>query len=175
MSDKTRPTVTYEPAGGPAGKGEGPADEPLKKVVEDYNDGTVGNTDAAGLAEIGRAAFLLRSPKDANQAFNESEKADKKRPETLFWRADLFLDRDAVRDRRRHRFVEQRGLDAEKFRRFGNGVAHAHPAMALLPRAAHDLAQTGEEAERQIEALGPSLGVVPDAGSLGLRAASPDR
>jgi tetratricopeptide (TPR) repeat protein len=69
------------------------ADDPLHKVIDDYNDGTVGNTDAAGLAEIGRAAFLLRSPKDANTAFNESERADKKRVETLLWRAELFLDK----------------------------------------------------------------------------------
>jgi tetratricopeptide (TPR) repeat protein len=69
------------------------ADDPLHKVVDEYNDGSVTNTDAVGLAEIGRAAFLLRSPKDANTAFNESERADKKRVETLLWRAELFLDK----------------------------------------------------------------------------------
>jgi tetratricopeptide (TPR) repeat protein len=69
------------------------ADDPLHKVVDDYNDGSVTSTDAVGLADIGRAAQLLRSPKDANQAFNESERADKKRVETLLWRAELFLDK----------------------------------------------------------------------------------
>lgn len=69
------------------------ADEPLKKVVEDYNDNTITSTDAEGLAQVGRAAFLLRYAKDSNQAFKESEKADKKRVETLLWEAELFLDK----------------------------------------------------------------------------------
>jgi Tfp pilus assembly protein PilF len=69
------------------------AEDPLHKVVDEYNDGSVGSNDAAGLADIGRAAYLLRSPKDANQAFNESERVDKKRVETLLWRAELFLDK----------------------------------------------------------------------------------
>jgi tetratricopeptide (TPR) repeat protein len=70
------------------------ADEPLKKVIEDYNDNTIDDTkDAEGLAEVGRAAYLLRSPKDANQAFKKSESVDKKRVETLLWEAELFLDK----------------------------------------------------------------------------------
>ncbi|HVJ90012.1 MAG TPA: tetratricopeptide repeat protein [Labilithrix sp.] len=69
------------------------ADEPLKKIIEDYNDDTITQTDAEGLAMVGRAAFLLRSPKDANAAFKESERADKKRVETLLWEAELFLDK----------------------------------------------------------------------------------
>lgn len=69
------------------------AEDPLMKVIEDYNDGTITPTDAAGFAEVGRAAFLLRHAKDANQAFKESEKADKKRIETLLWEAELFLDK----------------------------------------------------------------------------------
>jgi tetratricopeptide (TPR) repeat protein len=69
------------------------AEEPLKKVIEDYNDNTITQTDAEGLAQVGRAAFLLRSPKDANTAFKESERADKKRVETLLWEAELFLDK----------------------------------------------------------------------------------
>jgi tetratricopeptide (TPR) repeat protein len=69
------------------------ADDPLKKVIEDYNDNTIDSkTDAEGLAEVGRAAFLLRSPKDASQAFKESEAIDKKRVETLLWEAELLLD-----------------------------------------------------------------------------------
>ena len=59
------------------------ADDPLHKVIEDYNDGTITGQDAEGNAHVGRAAFLLRSPKDANTAFKESERADKKRVETL--------------------------------------------------------------------------------------------
>jgi cellulose synthase operon protein C len=48
------------------------ADEPLMKIVEEYNDGSIANGDAEGLAIVGRAAHLLRSAKDANTAFNES-------------------------------------------------------------------------------------------------------
>jgi tetratricopeptide (TPR) repeat protein len=69
------------------------AEEPLMKIVEEYNDGSIPTSDAEGLAIVGRAAFLLRSPKDANTAFNESERVDKQRVETLRWRADLFLDK----------------------------------------------------------------------------------
>jgi tetratricopeptide (TPR) repeat protein len=69
------------------------ADDPLMKIVDEYNDGTIADSDAEGLAIVGRAAFLLRSPKDANKAFDESERAGK-RLETLRWRADLFFDKD---------------------------------------------------------------------------------
>ncbi len=69
------------------------ADDPLHKVIEEYNDGTITAQDAEGNAHVGRAAFLLRSPKDANTAFKESERADKKRVETLLWAAELFLDK----------------------------------------------------------------------------------
>jgi tetratricopeptide (TPR) repeat protein len=69
------------------------AEEPLMKIVEEYNSGAITNGDAVGLAQVGRAAFLLRSPKDANQAFNESERADKHNLQTLLWRAELFLDK----------------------------------------------------------------------------------
>ncbi len=74
------------------------ADEPLMKIVEEYNDGTIASSDAEALAIVGRAAHLLRSPKDANTAFNESERASKGQPngarvETLRWRAELFLDK----------------------------------------------------------------------------------
>jgi len=69
------------------------ADEPLMKIIEEYNNNGLDARDAAGLAIVGRAAHLLRSPKDANQAFNESERIDKKSVDLLLWRADLFLDK----------------------------------------------------------------------------------
>jgi tetratricopeptide (TPR) repeat protein len=68
------------------------ADDPLMKIVEEYNDGTIPSSDAEGLAIVARAAHLLRSPKDANTAFNESERVAK-RVETLRWRAELYLDK----------------------------------------------------------------------------------
>jgi tetratricopeptide (TPR) repeat protein len=69
------------------------AEEPLKKIIEDYNDDSIGANDAEGLALVGRAAFFLRSAKDANTALKESERANKKRVETLLWEAELFLDK----------------------------------------------------------------------------------
>src|SRR4029078_9589219 len=41
-------------------------------------------------------AHLLRSPRDANDAYNAAEKVgSKKLVETLLWRSDLFLDKYA--------------------------------------------------------------------------------
>ena len=69
------------------------AEEPLMKIIEEYNDQIIASNDAEGLAMVGRTAHLLRSPKDANQAFNESERIDKKRLETLLWRGELFVEK----------------------------------------------------------------------------------
>lgn len=66
----------------------------LLSVIEDYNDDRVGANDPKALTLVGRAAHLLRSPRDANDAFNSAEKAGgKKLVETLLARADLFLDK----------------------------------------------------------------------------------
>ncbi len=43
---------------------------------------------------MGRAAHLLRSASDANDAYNEAEKAGNKSTELLLWRAQLFLEKD---------------------------------------------------------------------------------
>ena len=64
----------------------------LLKFAEEYSDDTIKNTDAAGLSMVARAMHLLHSIKDANRAFNESERAEKGRNETLLWRAELFLE-----------------------------------------------------------------------------------
>lgn len=69
------------------------AEAPLLAIIRDYNDDHIGDGDAEGLAVAGRAAHLLRSPKDANTLFNKSERADKKRVETLLWRGELFLEK----------------------------------------------------------------------------------
>jgi Tfp pilus assembly protein PilF len=72
------------------------ADDPLMKIAQEYNDEVqkgVQVLDAEGLAMVGRAAHLLRYPKDANTAFNESERKDKQRVETLLWRGALFLEK----------------------------------------------------------------------------------
>jgi tetratricopeptide (TPR) repeat protein len=67
---------------------------PLMTLIEDYNADKITQTDAEGLSMVGRAAHLLRSPRDANDAFNAAERAGAKtRVETLLWRAELFLDK----------------------------------------------------------------------------------
>ena len=72
----------------------GEARAPLMTVIEDYNSDKITSTDAEGLSLVGRAAHLLRSARDANDAFNAAEKAGaKSRVESLLWRADLFLDK----------------------------------------------------------------------------------
>jgi tetratricopeptide (TPR) repeat protein len=70
------------------------ARRPLMTVIDDYNQGRITDADAIGLSLVGRAAFLLRSARDANDAFNRAEKVGAKRiPETLIWEGQLFLDK----------------------------------------------------------------------------------
>lgn len=67
---------------------------PLMTLIEDYNADKIAATDAEGLSMVGRAAHLLRSARDANDAFNAAERVGAKtRVETLLWRAELFLDK----------------------------------------------------------------------------------
>ena len=68
------------------------AQEPLMSVIGDYNQNAIAAADAEGLTLVGRTAHLLRSPRDANDAYNQAEKAAPTRVETLLLRADLFLD-----------------------------------------------------------------------------------
>ncbi len=65
----------------------------LMTLVEDYNEDVIGSNDGPELAMVGRAAHFLRSPEDANDAFNQAEMAGAKDYRTLLWRAELFLDK----------------------------------------------------------------------------------
>ncbi len=65
----------------------------LQKFADEYSSDAISATDAEGLAMVGRAMHLWRSPKDANRAYNESERAERGRVETLLWRAELFVDK----------------------------------------------------------------------------------
>jgi len=69
------------------------AEPVLMKLVNDYNEDRVPENDGAGLALVGRAAQLLRSPRDANDAYNAAERALPGDTQTLLFRADLFLDK----------------------------------------------------------------------------------
>ncbi len=78
------------------------AEAVLLKFADEYGSDAISSSDAEGLAMVGRAMHLLRHPKDANRAYNESEHAEvaasggarhgSSRVETLLWRADLYFD-----------------------------------------------------------------------------------
>ena len=68
------------------------AEPHLLKFADEYSNDVITSHDAEGLAMVGRAMMLLRHVKDANRAFNDSEKAEKGQVETLKWRAELFFD-----------------------------------------------------------------------------------
>jgi len=69
------------------------AEAPLMRLIEDYNGDRIAKTDARSLALVGRGAYLLRSPRDANDAFIEAESAHKGDIPTLLYRAELFLEK----------------------------------------------------------------------------------
>jgi predicted Zn-dependent protease len=69
------------------------AEPVLLSLIEDYNADRVAESDGAGLARVGRAAHLLRSPKDANDAFDQAERAEQGNLRTLLYRAELYLDK----------------------------------------------------------------------------------
>ncbi len=65
----------------------------LLSLIEDYNNDRVPESDGPGLMRVGRAAHLLRSPKDANEAFDQAEKAEPGSVRTLLYRAELYLEK----------------------------------------------------------------------------------
>lgn len=73
--------------------GKKAAETVLMSLIEDYQSGRIAENDGHGLALVGRAAHLLRSARDANQAFNESEQAGQADLQTLLWRSELFLEK----------------------------------------------------------------------------------
>ena len=76
------------------------ADPILRTFADDYDTDAISPTDAEGLAMVGRAMHLLRHVKEANRAYNESERALRAIPlsptssalrvQLLLWRADLY-------------------------------------------------------------------------------------
>ncbi|MFC1643126.1 tetratricopeptide repeat protein, partial [Myxococcota bacterium] len=68
------------------------AEAVLLTLVADYNEDRIRELDGPGLALVGRAAHLLRSPPDANDAFDQAERAGQSDAQTLLWRAELFLE-----------------------------------------------------------------------------------
>lgn len=65
----------------------------LMSVIEDYQNDRITDEDSAGMGYVGRAAYLLRSPEDANEALNLAEQASPEPPiQVLLWRVELFLE-----------------------------------------------------------------------------------
>ncbi len=73
------------------------ANDPLMQIADEYNDDTINDNDPEGLAMVGRATYLLRAFKNANQVFKEAERAEKKanrtNPDRNLWFAELFFDK----------------------------------------------------------------------------------
>lgn len=69
------------------------AREPLFAIIEEYNEGKLPEADAAALTRVGRAAELLRSPRDANEAYAEAEETGVFNADLLLYRAALFLEK----------------------------------------------------------------------------------
>lgn len=65
----------------------------LMSVIEDFNADRIKDTDSMGMGCVGRAAYLLRSPEDANDALNLAEQASAEPPiSVMLWRVELFLE-----------------------------------------------------------------------------------
>ncbi|MDX2051958.1 MAG: hypothetical protein SFV15_06155 [Polyangiaceae bacterium] len=69
------------------------AQAPLMSLIEDYNDDRITEADGAGLVLVGRAAYLLSSAKDANDAFNQAERVLPDSDQLRLYRAELFLEK----------------------------------------------------------------------------------
>ncbi|MCC6524854.1 MAG: tetratricopeptide repeat protein [Polyangiaceae bacterium] len=68
--------------------------DPLHALFDAYKADTIKHDDTENVTLVGRAAHLLRQPKNANKRYNEAlETGGKRRVETLLWHADLFLDK----------------------------------------------------------------------------------
>jgi tetratricopeptide (TPR) repeat protein len=66
---------------------------PLMALIEAYNNERFSPERGHELALVGRAASLLRSPRDANEAYSEAEASGVFDRKLLLWRADLFLEK----------------------------------------------------------------------------------
>lgn len=72
------------------------AQAPLMSLIDDFNQKRITTRDGEGMMLVGRAAHLLRSKRDANEAFDDAERAGNKSPELFVFRAWLFLDADNI-------------------------------------------------------------------------------
>jgi tetratricopeptide (TPR) repeat protein len=174
----------------------------LMKFADEYGADAITSADAEGLAMVGRAMQLLRHPKEANRAYDESEKAEiaasggklygSARVETLLWRAEQFLDKYDARDagtvlaeatkiapRRADTMVLTARAELQDSYDFEGAEKLARDALAVNPRATGAFAVQAELAlyDMNIEAadaaVDAGLAVNPgDLDLLSLRAAA---
>lgn len=127
----------------------GEASIPLHKIADAYNDDTITDGDAEGLSIVARAAYLLRVPRDANEAFKEAEAAGaNKRVESLLWYAELLLDKYNLRDA---------GEAIKEALKLAPKDPHVHVAMAHLKlENAMDFTAAESEIKEALE-INPNL------------------
>lgn len=98
------------------------ATDVLMTLIDDFNKRRITTKDGEGMALVARASMLLRSKRDANEAFDDAEKAGNKSPELFLHRAELFLSaynyaraEEMVREARKRapHLAEMWMLDAE--------------------------------------------------------------
>ena len=68
----------------------------LHRLIGAYNDGTITERDGENVFYVALAAQLLNSPNDANDAYQQSSRADPRRVETQLAWARLFLSKYAA-------------------------------------------------------------------------------
>ncbi len=123
----------------------------LMQIVRAYNDEIISERDAEGLAYVGMAAAMLGSAHDANDAFGQSSRVERRRAETQLEWAEVYLShydaghaeeclRDALaaspRNARAHvlaaRIALAQGFDFERARAALDEAAAIDPAMPAV-------------------------------------------
>jgi tetratricopeptide (TPR) repeat protein len=167
------------------------AEVQLMTLIEDYNEDRIGVDDGLGLAMVGRAAHLLRSPHDANDAFNAAERASPSNVPILLWRAELFLEKhdpghaeevvgEALERAPNHprALVWMAHVKLEQALDFDAARSLCERALAINPRLTHayfvlaGLALRDLEFQPALDLIGRGLAVDPEnLELLGMRAA----
>ena len=69
------------------------AEAPLMEIIQEYNSDAITDADGPGMMMVGRAAYLLKSYKDANKAFGDSERGTPTDIRRMLWQAEMYLDK----------------------------------------------------------------------------------
>jgi cellulose synthase operon protein C len=70
----------------------GDAETALMTLVDDFNQKRITTRDGEGMMLVGRATHLLRVRRDANEAYDDAERAGLKSAELFLYRAELFSE-----------------------------------------------------------------------------------